>query len=189
MGTADPKLETNLGEPFDGAYDSHSIMVGYRIRFGGPRKRIRVAEAPAPKAEPRPTRRLLLNKLKRTPVVPVEEEEEAPLPQKAYLLFFDFDSSKVKGEAVGVVEAAANTALARKASSLTVTGYTDTAGPRPYNKRLSMRRADAVLNALAGWGVSAEDIHTVARGETDLLVSTGDGVREPKNRRVEIVIP
>ncbi|MHA1564525.1 MAG: OmpA family protein, partial [Alphaproteobacteria bacterium] len=32
------------------------------------------------------------------------------------------------------------------------------------------------------------EIFTFARGETDPLVVTQDGVREPQNRRVEIVL-
>jgi hypothetical protein len=53
---------------------------------------------------------------------------------------------------------------------------------------LSLRRANVVKDALVKEGVPAAAITTVGRGEAGLLVQTGDGVREPQNRRVEVTI-
>jgi outer membrane protein OmpA-like peptidoglycan-associated protein len=53
---------------------------------------------------------------------------------------------------------------------------------------LSLRRANAVKNALVREGVPAAAITVIGRGEQGLLVPTADGVREPQNRRVEIVV-
>ena len=53
---------------------------------------------------------------------------------------------------------------------------------------LSLRRANAVKDALVREGVPATAIAVVGRGEQGLLVQTGSNVREPQNRRVEIVI-
>jgi OmpA-OmpF porin, OOP family len=52
---------------------------------------------------------------------------------------------------------------------------------------LSLRRANPVKDALARDGVPATAISVVGMGEKGLLVPTPDGVREPQNRRVEIV--
>ena len=71
---------------------------------------------------------------------------------------------------------------------ITATGHTDTSGPEAYNMALSLRRANAVKDALVREGVPAQAISVVGRGEQGLLVQTADGVREPQNRRVEIVI-
>jgi hypothetical protein len=60
--------------------------------------------------------------------------------------------------------------------------------PESYNMALSLRRANAVKDALVREGVPAQAISVVGRGEQGLLVQTGDGVREPQNRRVEIVV-
>ena len=46
-----------------------------------------------------------------------------------------------------------------------------------------------MASELVRQGVPATDIVTIGRGEEDLLVPTADGVREPRNRRVEVVIP
>lgn len=69
-----------------------------------------------------------------------------------------------------------------------VNGYTDTSGTLQYNMGLSNRRADAVKAELVRDGVPGTAITTQGFGETHLLVPTGAGVREPQNRRVEIII-
>ena len=71
---------------------------------------------------------------------------------------------------------------------ITATGHTDTSGPEAYNMALSLRRANAVKDALVREGVPATAITVVGKGESQPLVQTADGVREPQNRRVEIVI-
>ena len=69
-----------------------------------------------------------------------------------------------------------------------VAGHADRSGSPQYNQRLSQRRADNVAAELVRQGVSRGDIAVSAYGETRPLVPTADGVREPQNRRVEIVM-
>ena len=71
---------------------------------------------------------------------------------------------------------------------ISVTGHTDTSGAATYNMALSLRRANAVKDALVREGIPAAAIAVTGRGETALLVQTGDNVKEPQNRRVEIVL-
>jgi outer membrane protein OmpA-like peptidoglycan-associated protein len=52
---------------------------------------------------------------------------------------------------------------------------------------LSVRRAEAVKAELVGQGIGGATVDVLARGELDPLVVTPDGVREPQNRRAEIV--
>jgi outer membrane protein OmpA-like peptidoglycan-associated protein len=69
-----------------------------------------------------------------------------------------------------------------------VNGYTDTSGSPQYNMGLSIRRANAVAGELVRDGVPKSAISIQGFGQTHLLVPTADGVREPQNRRVEIII-
>ena len=69
-----------------------------------------------------------------------------------------------------------------------VNGYTDTSGSPKYNMGLSFRRANAVAAELVKDGVPKSAIAIQGFGQTHLLVPTGDDVREPQNRRVEIII-
>ena len=69
-----------------------------------------------------------------------------------------------------------------------VTGHADKSGSDAYNMALSLRRANNVKDELVRDGVPAASIVVVGRGESQPLVPTADGVREPQNRRVEIVL-
>jgi outer membrane protein OmpA-like peptidoglycan-associated protein len=116
----------------------------------------------------------------------------APAPVAAavphsYLVFFDFNKSDLTPQATQIVDQAAANAETTKVTQLTVTGHTDTVGSDAYNMRLSRRRAESVAAELEKKGVASSEIEIVAKGKRDLLVPTADGVREPQNRRVQIV--
>jgi len=105
------------------------------------------------------------------------------------MVFFDWDSTRLSDASLNVLEQARDAFKAKQGARVTATGHTDTTGTEAYNMALSLRRANAVKDALVKLGVPAAAITTVGRGEQGLLVQTGDGVREPQNRRVEITIP
>ena len=44
------------------------------------------------------------------------------------------------------------------------------------------------MDVCDGDGIAANDIAVFAKGESEPLVATTDGVREPQNRRVEIIL-
>jgi outer membrane protein OmpA-like peptidoglycan-associated protein len=106
---------------------------------------------------------------------------------RTYLVFFDFDRSDITPEAATIIRQAAQDAQRGNVRVVVVTGHADRSGPTDYNQRLSERRANAVRSALVREGVANGTIQTSGRGENDNLVQTPDGVREPRNRRVEIV--
>jgi outer membrane protein OmpA-like peptidoglycan-associated protein len=112
----------------------------------------------------------------------------APPPSSGrnYMVFFDFDRANVTETAATTIRQAANDAKAGRAARLNVTGHADRSGGDDYNMALSMRRANAVKDQLVREGVPADQIAVVGRGESQPLVQTADGVREPQNRRVEI---
>jgi OOP family OmpA-OmpF porin len=116
-----------------------------------------------------------------------------PPPPKAaapdrYLVFFDWNKATLTPEARRVIASAAEAYKSTGKATIVATGYTDLSGPAAYNQKLSVRRADAVKAELVRLGVPATSITAIGRGESNPLVPTADGVREPQNRRVEIQI-
>ena len=106
-----------------------------------------------------------------------------------YLVTFGLDQATLTEQDRRVIAQAAEDYRQGGTPQVNVAGYTDTSGSAAHNLELSQRRAEVVANELVREGVPATDIVTLGRGEGDLLVPTADGVREPRNRRVEIVVP
>jgi OmpA family len=106
-----------------------------------------------------------------------------------FVVFFDTDEATLTPEGARVVDQAAEAYREAGGARIAVTGHTDTTGPADHNLELSLRRAEVVTEELMRQGVPEADITTLGRGEEDLLVPTADGVSEPRNRRVEIVVP
>ncbi len=115
----------------------------------------------------------------------------APAPMPAmpanYQVFFDFDKSVITPAGHQVVDEIIAAAKADNFPKMTIVGHTDTVGTVKYNLALSVRRANAVAKALIAGGVPADRVSVSGVGKTDLLVATGDGVREPRNRRAVAV--
>jgi len=111
-----------------------------------------------------------------------------PPTPKNFLVFFNFNKSDLTGDARAIIKTAAGEAAKENTTKLTVTGHTDTVGSDAYNMRLSMRRAVSVEKELVVDGVPEGEIAIFAKGKRDLLVPTADGVKEPQNRRVQIVL-
>ncbi|MGH8429530.1 MAG: OmpA family protein [Solimonas sp.] len=106
----------------------------------------------------------------------------------SFMVFFDWDRSNLSQQALNTIKQAADAFKTKGSARITATGHTDTSGPEAYNMALSLRRANAVKDALVRDGVPAQVITVIGKGESQLLVPTGDNVREPQNRRVEIVV-
>lgn len=121
---------------------------------------------------------------------PKPEPMPAPAPAvpQRFVVFFGFDSTRVTPAGTSVIRDALAAARTVGAGEFSVTGHADRAGPAEYNLGLSLRRANAVRDALVGGGVRADGIGVAGRGEAENAVPTADGVREPANRRVEIIL-
>ena len=122
------------------------------------------------------------------PAAPAPVAAPAPAPARSYLVFFDWDKATLTDRARSIIKEAADNSTHVQYTRIEVNGYTDTSGTAQYNQRLSVRRADAVAGELVRDGVPRQAISIQGFGETHLLVATGPGVREPQNRRVEIII-
>jgi len=130
-----------------------------------------------------------------TPPPPPPEAMAPPAPPPApvveartYLVFFDWDRADLTQRARQIVADAAANSTRVSATRIEVDGYTDTSGTAAYNQKLSVRRAQSVRVELVKDGVADASIDIHGYGETKPLVPTGAGVREPQNRRVEIIL-
>ncbi len=116
----------------------------------------------------------------------------APPPQAAqssdYTAYFGFNSWTLNAEDLAVLQQAINDARAGRQSHIAIVGHTDTVGPARYNLRLSKKRANVAKDALVDMGARRAAITATGVGKTDLAVPTGDGVREPKNRRAVVTL-
>ncbi|OYX69008.1 MAG: hypothetical protein B7Y79_00165 [Rhodospirillales bacterium 35-44-4] len=159
-------IETYQGTSYKdtfGQQSSHTFLIGLRYQIFAP-----PIMAPAPAAAPMAA--------------------PAPAPAKTYLVFFDWNKYDLTPRATQIIAEAASDSKTTKITTINVSGYTDTSGTPTYNQGLSIRRAKAVAVKLMADGVPAAEISIHGFGDTHLLVPTGPGVREPQNRRVEIVL-
>lgn len=152
----------------DDEYRSHTAMAGVRWTFWTPTP---PAPEPEPVAAPAP-----------------EPAPPAEAPPESYIVFFDFDKSELTPEALDIIRQAAENVKQGGASRVQVVGHADTSGTDDYNVALSQRRAEAVAAELAAQGVPQDQIGIDWKGESEPLVPTGDGVKEPQNRRATIEV-
>ena len=124
------------------------------------------------------------------PPAPVQAAPVAPPPPPPadYTVYFDLDSWTLTAEDLTVITSVINNARAGGQSRITVVGHTDTSGSAAHNKRLSVRRANVVVEALVDMGARRAAIQASGVGESDLAVPTPDGVKEARNRRAVIAI-
>ena len=150
-----------VGARFQSSYHTNNLVASITMKFGAP-------PAPPP---------------------PLPQAPPPPPPQKVFLVFFDWDKYNITPEGEKILALAAQQYKAGGSVRLQVNGYTDTTGSFAYNQRLSERRANAVATRLAALGVARSDMAVAGHSFNDLRVPTPLGVREPQNRRVEIVFP
>jgi len=113
-------------------------------------------------------------------------EQPVVMSSGPWTVYFAFDSAEIRSDERDAIEEAAEEAAKMSGTPLIVSGHTDTSGPEDYNLDLSARRAQAVVDVLGMLGIDSGRINVSATGEEELAVPTDDGVREPRNRRVEI---
>jgi OmpA-OmpF porin, OOP family len=141
---------------------NHSILLGVRYVFG--------VEPPA------------------APPAPIAVPVPAPAPARTYLVFFDWDRADLTDRARQIIAEAAQASARVETTRIEVQGNADRSGTPVYNQHLSLRRAQTVAAELVRLGVPQTAINILAFGDTRPLVPTAPGVREPQNRRVEIIL-
>jgi outer membrane protein OmpA-like peptidoglycan-associated protein len=151
-------LATRANVRFDNDYN-HSLMLGIRYAFNAAPPPVVVQAAPAPVAA----------------------------AARTYLVFFDWDRADLTDRARQIIAEAAQATTRTQVTRIMVNGHADRSGTPRYNQGLSVRRAQNVAAELVRHGVPRQAISVQGFGDTRPLVPTAAGVREPQNRRVEII--
>jgi outer membrane protein OmpA-like peptidoglycan-associated protein len=102
-------------------------------------------------------------------------------------VFFDWDQSDITPEAASVLDNAVTAYGDCGSAQVMLAGHADKSGSASYNVGLSQRRNAAVRAYLESRGIGSGVISSEAFGESRPRVETADGVREPQNRRVEVM--
>lgn len=111
-----------------------------------------------------------------------------PMRSAQFTLYFIEGKDELTDESKRIVESVFSEISKRPVPDLLVLGHTDTVGNDQVNDALSRQRAETVRDALIGRGIAPESIAAIGRGKRELVVPTADGVAEPRNRRVEIIV-
>ncbi|MDH3411591.1 MAG: OmpA family protein [Gammaproteobacteria bacterium] len=101
---------------------------------------------------------------------------------------FATNSAQLTSVAITRLEQAVELLSANRTMTVRVVGYTDSRGADSYNRQLSQRRAESVVNHLVSRGISRNRMDPVGRGEDSPIASNETAQGRAQNRRVEFVL-
>jgi outer membrane protein OmpA-like peptidoglycan-associated protein len=111
-----------------------------------------------------------------------------PSRAASFTLYFVEGRDEFTDESKQVVDRILAEIAKRPVPDVLVVGHTDAVGNDASNDALGLQRAETVRTALIKLGIPAADVRAISRGKRELAVPTPDGVAEPRNRRVEILV-
>ena len=111
-----------------------------------------------------------------------------PAAPVSFLLYFLNDTSELTAESKSYIPEILSLVNKREFYEISIIGHTDTTGSDEYNIKLSAARAESVRDALLSHGIRSDKMELRYHGKRDPLIPTGDNVREPRNRRVEVIV-
>jgi outer membrane protein OmpA-like peptidoglycan-associated protein len=111
-----------------------------------------------------------------------------PSRAASFTLYFVEGKDEFTAESSEVVDRILSEIALRPVPDVLVIGHTDLVGSDPFNDALGQQRAETVRAALIRLGIPQSDIRAISRGRREPAIPTADGVAEPRNRRVEIIV-
>ena len=102
--------------------------------------------------------------------------------------WFDVNSATLKSGAYSELQRVSGVLNQYPQTTVQIAGHTDSTGSEAYNQQLSVRRAEAVKNALAGFNVNPARMTTVGYGESQPIADNATETGRQMNRRVQITI-
>ncbi|MDO9274394.1 MAG: OmpA family protein [Lutibacter sp.] len=104
-------------------------------------------------------------------------------------ILFNVNADIIKPESYGVLKEIAEVLKKNKDINVTIVGHTDSDGEETENQELSLKRANAVKNALiADFNIDNSRMETDGKGETEPLLPNENAVNKANNRRVEFIV-
>ena len=112
---------------------------------------------------------------------------EPPVPEK-FVLQFKIDSTELLPESEILIPKIIDSIRQHTSFDISINGHSDRAGKDAYNLELSLRRARYIEGLIVKAGIDIKYITTTSHGEGNPVIFTADGVAEPRNRRVEVIV-
>ena len=102
-------------------------------------------------------------------------------------IYFDYKSTAISASGLNILQVHSNQLMSNRRLNVVLVGHTDSVAPSDYNKRLSLKRAQAVAEALVRMGVSESRIRVRGAGEDSPAMQGDTDQANALNRRVEII--
>jgi len=113
---------------------------------------------------------------------------DLPPPAEHFTLNFEIGDATPAADQEAILQRIFAAAAARSGAEVQVVGHTDRLGTTEVNDTLSRDRAEQVRRYLISRGLQPALVRATWRGEREPLVETRDGVSNPQNRRVEVIV-
>jgi outer membrane protein OmpA-like peptidoglycan-associated protein len=111
-----------------------------------------------------------------------------PSPSAKFILYFETGTTDLRTDSEALVPAIAKAVRDRSAVSISISGHTDATGSDKLNNALSLNRAEKIKELLVHEGVNPNIMMLSSHGKGNPAIPTPDGVAEPRNRRVEVIV-
>ena len=110
-----------------------------------------------------------------------------PMRPATFTLYFEGEDT-LTAESQRIVDDVLAAIARSPIPDVVIVGHTDLVGTDAYNDELARKRAETIRQRVIARGIAAERIVAYGRGKREPAVPTADGVAEPRNRRVEIIV-
>ncbi|MDD2828495.1 MAG: OmpA family protein [Sulfuricurvum sp.] len=111
-----------------------------------------------------------------------------PTAPVSMLFHFEPGTADLTESSKNQVEELIQIIASRAPASIDIIGHSDREGEAQQNYLLALERAKSVETYLLSRQVKLEKSTITSYGESDPIVPTEDGVSEPQNRRVEVIV-
>lgn len=111
-----------------------------------------------------------------------------PPPPQTVTLMFETGTTVLTGDSLKMIADIVSACERRSAISVSISGHTDATGSDRLNDVLALERAKRVETLLLQQGVKPGLIAVTSHGKGNPAIPTPDGVPEPRNRRVVVIV-